>query len=129
MTMPRGILFLRAFVRALIRSLFFTIGNLQDSFAKMRVRRAYWFRAFRHRLHPLSSRFKPRRFICVAMILVMAGQSFLIAPQITQAAVDAISTMAINYAQDAARRNPNFRPEDDGTTHCNQATYAVAKAV
>src|SRR5262245_44314302 len=68
------------------------------------VRCARRLRAARHRPRPRRARFAYsgfRRFACLLMVTVMVVQFALFPPEVSQAAVKAVSATAVNSAQDA----------------------------
>ncbi|MGH9754391.1 MAG: hypothetical protein ACREA2_16555, partial [Blastocatellia bacterium] len=102
MNAPLRTLSPRAFTLSLISSLFIAVGNLRNSFSLMRSRLPQWRRAFSRRLHPAGSRFAHssfHRFACLVMIAVMSVQGTLSLPQVSHAAVEAVSAKAINSWQ------------------------------
>src|SRR5262245_8485190 len=95
MISPLRALSLRARALSLICSLFFALTP---------ARLAQRSRASRSRLRPARARHAYsgfRRFACLLMIAVMFVQFALFPPVISRAAVDAVSTTAVNYVQDA----------------------------
>ena len=86
---------LRARVLNLVCSMFVTL-----TFARLARRR----RAPRPRRHLARARFAYsgfRRFACLIMVAVMVVQFALFPPEVSQAAVKAVSATAVNYAQNA----------------------------
>ena len=95
MTSPLRALSLRARVLSLNCSLLVSL-----TLTRLARRR----RASRTRRHPARARFAYfgfRRFACLLMIAVMVVQFAVFPPEVSQAAVKAISAKAVNSAQDA----------------------------
>ena len=95
MIFPLRALSLRARALSLICSLFFALRP---------ARLAQRNRVSRPRLRPARLRYAHsvfRRFACLVMVAVMFVQITLFPPEISRAAVDAVSATAINYGQGA----------------------------
>src|SRR5262245_9276418 len=104
MTSPLHIRSLRAFALSLIRSLFIAVGNLRNSFLPTRSSLAQRRCAFSRRQHAAGSRFAHstfHRFACLAMIAVILVQGVLAPPQVSHAAVEAVSATVSDSWQSA----------------------------